>query len=209
MPAAPDLSLETDSRPHPAARVCGVDEAGRGPLVGPVVAAAVVLDPGHIPPGIDDSKRLSAARRESVAAALRAAAEIGLGLASVAEIDRLNILGATLLAMRRAIAALPAPVDVALVDGNRLPDGAGLGCELRAVVRGDQRSLSIAAASILAKTRRDAILHRLAVDHPGYGWERNAGYPTREHLDALARLGPTRHHRAGFAPVRRWAGARA
>lgn len=182
--------------------VCGVDEAGRGPVAGPVVAAAVILDPARIPAGIDDSKRLSPARREETAARIRSACQFGIGIAGVIEIDRLNILGATLLAMRRAILALPVAPTLALVDGNRDPDNGELPCRTLCIVRGDQRSLSIAAASVLAKTRRDAMLRSLAKEYPGYGWDRNAGYPTREHLEALIRLGPTPHHRAGFAPVR-------
>ncbi len=183
-------------------RVCGVDEAGRGPIAGPVVAAAVILNAARIPSGIDDSKRLSPARRETLAGEIRLAALAGFGLADVAEIDRLNILGATLLAMRRAILDLPITPALALIDGNRLPSRNGIACSFQSVVGGDRRSLSIAAASILAKTRRDSILRDLAQTHPGYGWERNAGYPTAEHRNALARLGPTPHHRTSFMPVR-------
>ena len=193
--AMPDLSLESSL----GGVVCGVDEAGRGPLAGPVAAAAAILDPARIPEGIDDSKRLAPARRAALAAALRADAAVAVGVASVAEIDRRNILGATMLAMRRAVAGLPRAPDLALVDGNRAP---ALACAARAVVGGDRRSLSIAAASIVAKTHRDRVMAALARDWPEYGWERNAGYPTREHLAALARFGPSPHHRAAFAPVR-------
>ena len=193
--AMPDLSLESSL----GGVVCGVDEAGRGPLAGPVAAAAAILDPARIPEGIDDSKRLAPARRAALAAALHADAIVAVGVASVAEIDRRNILGATMLAMRRAVAGLPRAPDLALIDGNRAPE---LACAARAVVGGDRRSLSIAAASIVAKTRRDRIMAALARDWPEYGWERNAGYPTREHLAALARFGPSPHHRAAFAPVR-------
>ena len=202
---SPDYSLEAEVLAGLAsgARVCGVDEAGRGPIAGPVVAAAAVLDPARIPLGIDDSKNLAAARRQAVADELLRKAAVAVGIADVEEIDHLNILGATMLAMRRAIESLQVSVSLALVDGNRVPDGTGLDCELRAVVKGDQRSLSIAAASIVAKTRRDAIMETLARSHPGYGWERNAGYPTAEHLAALERLGATPHHRVGFSPVRR------
>lgn len=205
MPSLPDYSLEAEALAglSPGVRVCGVDEAGRGPIAGPVVAAAVALDPARIPSGIDDSKKLTAARRRDIAEALQREAAVGVGIAGVEEIGRLNILWATMLAMRRAIKALPVSVGIALVDGNRVPDGEGLGCALRAVVRGDQQCLSIAAASIIAKTRRDAIMESLARAHPGYGWERNAGYPTAEHLTALEQLGVTPHHRAEFAPVRR------
>ena len=200
----PDFAIEAAALAAfgPGAQVCGVDEAGRGPLAGPVVAAAVVLDPNRIPAGVDDSKRLPPARRAALAAALAGNARSALGVSSVAEIDRLNILHAAMLAMRRAIAGLGGGLSLALVDGNRVPDSAGLDCELRAVVRGDRRSLSIAAASILAKTRRDEIMRGLAAEFPGYGWERNAGYPTAEHLGALRRLGATPHHRRSFAPIR-------
>ncbi len=179
--------------------VAGVDEAGRGPLAGPVVAAATILKPGAIPAGLDDSKRLAPARREALFAALTATARIGIGIADIDEIERLNILGATMVAMRRAVEALPMVPDLALIDGNRTPD---LACPAQAIVKGDRRSLSIAAASIAAKVTRDRIMADLAQQFPGYGWERNAGYGTAEHRAALARLGPTVHHRPSFAPVR-------
>ena len=181
-----------------ALRVAGVDEVGRGPLAGPVVAAAVVLDPADIPEGLRDSKMLGRGARERLAAALRDRAEVSVAEASVAEIEALNILQAGLLAMARALSALRP--DLALIDGNRLPDP--LPCPAHAVVGGDRRALSIAAASIVAKVRRDAIMADLAHRHPGYGWERNAGYPTPEHRAALRRLGVTPHHRRTFAPVR-------
>ena len=204
-PVPPSHSLESEALAAlpPGARVCGVDEAGRGPIAGPVVAAAVALDAERIPPGINDSKRLSANRRRVLADLIRRDAAVGIGIADVGEIRCLNILGATMLAMCRAIEDLPVPVALALVDGNRVPDGSGLRCALRAVVRGDQRCVSIAAASIIAKTHRDAIMRSLARAHPGYGWERNAGYPTAEHRSALERLGANEHHRVAFAPVRR------
>lgn len=197
---APDLSHEHAAVSRGATRVAGVDEVGRGPLAGPVVAAAVCLPAGAIPSGLDDSKRLTAALRARLAADLLACAQVGIGLASVAEIDSVNILQATFLAMRRAVAALPAPPCALLIDGNRLPPG--LPCPAETLVKGDARSLSIAAASIVAKVHRDRIMASLAVDFPGYGWDRNAGYPTAAHLDALTRLGPTPHHRRSFAPVR-------
>jgi ribonuclease HII len=183
--------------------VAGVDEVGRGPLAGPVMAAAVILDEARLSPAlaarIDDSKRLSASSRALIAAELKDCAMIGLGEASVGEIDRLNILNATLLAMRRAITALPQVPGLVLIDGNRAP--AGLPCACRCVVGGDRSVLVIAAASIVAKVARDRRMAALARDYPGYGWERNAGYPTAEHLRALAILGVTPHHRAGFRPV--------
>jgi ribonuclease HII len=185
-------------------RVAGIDEAGRGPLAGPVVAAAVVL-PRRVPRALatllDDSKKLTPDARLAAYAALRAAAvvEIGVGAASVAEIDRLNILHASLLAMRRAVARLPSLPDLALVDGNQPPT---LACTVRCIVGGDAECLSIAAASIVAKVLRDRLMARLALRCPGYGWEANAGYATPAHRAALARLGPTRHHRPGFGTVR-------
>ncbi len=180
--------------------LAGIDEAGRGPWAGPVVAAAVVLDRAAIPEGIADSKLLSAARREAVLAQLEGSARIGVGSASVAEIDRLNILAATLLAMRRAVMHLGVVPALALIDGNRAP---ALPCATQTLVKGESRSLSIAAASIVAKVTRDRIMARLARAHPGFGWERNAGYGTPEHQAALARLGPTPHHRTSFAPIRK------
>ena len=191
----PDLSLERAL----GGVVCGVDEAGRGPLAGPVIAAAAILDPARIPAGIDDSKRLDPARRAALAGALRERAIVAVGEASVEEIDRCNILGATLLAMRRAVEGLARPPDRALVDGNRAPP---LACAAHTIVRGDRKSLSIAAASIVAKVRRDRLMAALAAEWPHYGWERNAGYPTPFHRAALARHGPSPHHRRSFAPVR-------
>lgn len=197
MKPVPDLGLERRA----GGRVAGVDEAGRGPWAGPVLAAAVVL-PRRLPPalarGIDDSKRLGRERREAVHAALLEHAEIAVGMAGVAEIDRLNILRATLLAMRRAVDGLdPAPA-LALVDGNRAP---ALACAVRTVIGGDRLSLSIAAASIVAKVTRDRLMAELAARHPGFGWERNAGYGTAQHRAAIARLGITPHHRRSFAPI--------
>ena len=188
-------------------RTAGVDEAGRGPLAGPVLAAAVVL-PRRVPPAlaalIDDSKKLTAAARERAFAALldaRAAGrvEIGVGAASVEEIERFNILRAALLAMRRAVARLPALPDLALIDGNQPPR---LDCPVRCIIGGDATVLAISAASIVAKVLRDRAMGRLAARHPGYGWEVNAGYATAAHRAALRLLGPTPHHRPGFGTVR-------
>ncbi|MFQ5784033.1 MAG: ribonuclease HII [Alphaproteobacteria bacterium] len=190
----PDFALERAF----AGPVAGVDEAGRGPWAGPVIAAAVVLDAADIPPGIADSKRLSAPRREALFAALVKTARTGVGAASAAEIDRLNVLVATLLAMRRAVAALGVRPAHTLIDGNRCPE---LACPATAVIGGDDRSLSIAAASIVAKVTRDRLMTRLGRRYPGFGWERNAGYGTAEHRAALDRLGVTPHHRRSFAPV--------
>jgi ribonuclease HII len=184
-------------------RVAGVDEVGRGPLAGPVVAAAVVFPTGvprRLAGMLDDSKKLTVEQRLAAFAALRASgrAEIAVGAASVAEIERLNILHASLLAMCRAVARLQMLPDLALVDGNRPPP---LACPVQCVVGGDGRSLSIAAASIVAKVLRDRAMTRLAVRFPDYGWSTNAGYATELHVAALRRLGPTRHHRPSFRTV--------
>lgn len=180
-------------------RTAGVDEAGRGPLAGPVVAAAVILPGGWVPEGLDDSKKLSAAARVRLDASLRGRAIWGLGAASVAEIDAINIREATHLAMRRAVAALPVRPARALIDGNALP--LPLPCPAEAIIGGDASVAAISAASILAKVARDRIMVRLDARWPGYGWARNAGYGTRAHLDALARLGVTPHHRCSFRPI--------
>jgi len=186
--------------PFAAGRVAGVDEAGRGPLAGPVVAAAVILDPGRPIAGLDDSKRLAPAERERLAGQIRRRALAwAVGRAEAEEIDRLNILQATFLAMRRAVAALDPAPDYALVDGNRWP---GLPCPGEPVVGGDGKVAAIAAASILAKTVRDAEMASLDRRYPGYGFAAHKGYPTPAHLEALRRLGPCPEHRRSFAPVR-------
>ena len=188
--------------------VCGVDEAGRGPLAGPVVAAAVVIDRrrfrGVLRRELDDSKALSREMREACYDALlgclrSGAARIGVGAASAREVDRINILRASLVAMGRAVAALGMMPDVALVDGNIAP---ALPCPVKTVVQGDALSFSIAAASVVAKVTRDRIMRGLAQRYPGYGWETNVGYSTREHGAAIRRLGVTPHHRRSFEPVR-------
>jgi ribonuclease HII len=182
--------------------ICGIDEVGRGPLAGPVVACAVIIDPARIDPAlaaqIDDSKKLSPKRRDALHDALRSCVTYGLGEASVAEIDQINILQATFLAMHRAVDNLPLRPDFALVDGNRRPP---LPCPGECLIGGDARSLSIAAASIIAKVVRDKIMWELAQLHTGYGWERNAGYGTAAHLAAIAHLGVTEHHRKSFRPI--------
>ncbi|MHA7875514.1 ribonuclease HII [Roseivivax sp.] len=204
-----DDTFEQEALAAGAGRVAGVDEVGRGPLAGPVVAAAVVFDPARLPEGLADSKRLTAKRREALALALRETAELGIGMASVDEIDEINILRASHLAMLRAVAALPAPPEALLIDGNMIPEG----CPhpARAIVKGDARSVSIAAASILAKSARDALMRDLAQQFPGYGWETNAGYPSKSHKAALQNLGVTPHHRKSFAPVHKilWQGKKA
>ncbi len=190
-----------------AERVAGVDEAGRGPLAGPVFAAAVILDPAAPIEGLDDSKRLSARRRQALAQRIRAqAVACCVAEASVEEIDRLNILQASLLAMRRAVAGLAVRPGCVRVDGRMLPPGLGVPAE--AVVGGDARLPEISAASILAKVARDARLEALEHAYPGYGFARHKGYPTPQHLAALARLGPSPVHRRSFAPVRRLLEAR-
>lgn len=195
----PDNSLEQAAIAAGARIVAGVDEVGRGPLAGPVVAAAVVLDPARIPDGLRDSKMLSARRRAELAEVLQAVAQVGIGSASVAEIDQINILRASHLAMERAIAALPVAPDHALIDGNLIPRG--LTVPAQAIIKGDARSVSIAAASIVAKIWRDRVMWDLAQQFPGYGWETNAGYPSKSHKLALQNLGVTPHHRCSFKPV--------
>jgi ribonuclease HII len=182
--------------------VAGIDEVGRGPLAGPVVAAAVILPrklPRNLLREIDDSKKVPAEDRRRLDLDIRACAVVGVGEASVAEIDTINILRAAFLAMRRAVAALAVQPDLALVDGNQHP-GLDLPCQM--VIGGDGIHLSIAAASICAKVARDRIMLALADSHPDYGWHTNVGYATPEHRNALKRFGPTPHHRVSFAPVR-------
>jgi ribonuclease HII len=179
--------------------VAGLDEVGRGPLAGPVVAAAVVLDPDRIPEGLADSKALSAARRERIARAILDSAQVGIGTASPATIDAVNIRGATHRALCRALAALPCRPDLALVDGNDLPD---LPCAGHCIVKGDAKIASIAAASIVAKVVRDRMMARLSAHLPAFGFERHAGYPTADHLAALRAHGPSAFHRLSFAPCR-------
>lgn len=196
---APDFSHETHARAEGFVRIAGVDEAGRGPLAGPVTAAAVILDPDAIPSRLNDSKKLGAKRREQLCAAIHASAQVSVAHASVEEIDHLNILRASHLAMLRAIAGLCPPPDILLIDGNLVPRG--LTVPARAIIRGDAAVLSIAAASIVAKVARDRIMWDLAQQFPGYGWEQNAGYPSKSHKDALLNLGVTPHHRRSFRPV--------
>ena len=192
----PDFSFEKSSPRQP---VCGIDEAGRGPWAGPVVASAVILNPAEIPDGLNDSKKLTAKRRDVLFDRILSTAQVGVGQASVQEIDDLNILNATYLAMRRAVGDLPNPPQYALIDGNRIPPE--LGCNSEAIVKGDGRSLSIAAASIIAKVTRDRLMVALAQQFPGYGWESNAGYGVKAHQEGLNRLGVTPHHRVSFKPI--------
>ena len=177
----------------------GVDEVGRGPLAGPVVAAAVILDPASMPSGLADSKTLTEKRREALAPLIREACQFGVGVCTVAEIDEHNILQASLLAMARAINALPTRPNCCLIDGNKPPK---IDITTQCIVKGDAKSLSIAAASIIAKTIRDQIMRDLAVEFPQYGWEKNKGYGSRVHIEALHKFGPTPHHRRSFEPVK-------
>ena len=195
----PDFTFETAAIARGLPVVVGVDEVGRGPLAGPVTAAAVRLDLARIPDGLNDSKALSPARRDALFTAIMDSAEVSIAHASVEEIDSLNILRASHLAMERAVSGLLTFPDHALIDGNMIPKG--LRCSAEAVVKGDARSLSIAAASIVAKVTRDRIMVDLAQQYPGYGWNVNAGYPTPAHLQALLDFGITPHHRRTFKPV--------
>jgi ribonuclease HII len=180
-------------------RIAGLDEVGRGPLAGPVVAAAVVLDPDNIPAGLNDSKQVTAKRRDALYETLLDVADVAVGEASVREIEEHNILRASHMAMVRALRGLAHGADFALIDGNMVPKGLNLPSET--LIKGDTRSLSIAAASIVAKVRRDRLMVALAQQHPGYGWETNMGYPTKEHKAGLKSHGVTQHHRRTFGPV--------
>lgn len=191
----PDFMFETEL----GCRVAGVDEVGRGPLAGPVTAAAVVLDPKCIPDGLNDSKKLTAKRRLELYWQLLDCADVSIAHASVAEIDEINILRASHLAMERAIAGLQVLPEHVLIDGNMIPRGLRL--PATTLVKGDSRSVSISAASIVAKVCRDCVLVDLAQQHPGYGWETNMGYGSKKHMEALRSLGATPHHRRSFKPV--------
>ena len=194
MPQKPTFDIENEFEGF----VAGIDEAGRGPWAGPVVAAAVILNPHSTPAGLRDSKTLTEKRRRELASALWKTARIGVGVASVEEIDSINIAQATLLAMTRAAANLPSPPNVCIVDGNLKPK---LPCRAYTVVKGDAKSFSIAAASIIAKTTRDRMMRELARDFPEYAWESNKGYGAPAHREALNAHGVTPHHRRSFAPI--------
>ncbi|HEU0117512.1 MAG TPA: ribonuclease HII [Alphaproteobacteria bacterium] len=198
----PNLSYEILHGLKDGKVICGVDEVGRGPLAGPVTACAAILPaklPSAIKNQIRDSKQMTHKQREDLYPELISLCRYAVAEASVQEISELNILHASMLAMHRAVEGLQAVIDVALIDGNRIPKQ--LTCKATAIVGGDDKSLSIAVASIIAKVTRDKLMKKLAEEHPGYGWERNAGYGTKEHLDALKRLGATIWHRDSFAPV--------
>ena len=194
----PTFELEAAELQLNRGPVAGVDEAGRGPLAGPVVAAAVILDPDRIPDGINDSKVLDEETREILYTRIKATAHIGVGVADVDRIDRDNILNATMWAMAQAVAQLPIKPKLAAVDGNKAPK---LPCAARTLVKGDSRCVSIAAASIVAKVTRDRFMIALAKEFPGYGFERHKGYATPEHQDAIRRIGVCVHHRRSFRTV--------
>lgn len=200
--SCPDLSYEIAAGRDDGVVIAGVDEVGRGPLAGPVIACAVILphDLSRLPAGITDSKKLTAKKRAALAPLLRDICIYSLGEASVAEIDDVNILQATFLAMRRAIKGLTSQPGFVLIDGNQTPKG--LHCPARTIVEGDAKCLSIAAASIIAKVARDGLMEQLDTQHPGYGWSSNAGYGSQQHIAALDALGVTPHHRRSFAPIR-------
>jgi len=196
---APDFSLELEAgAPHRV--IAGVDEAGRGPWAGPVVAAAVVLDPSDMPEGLNDSKKLSEKKREALFGQILSRAQVSVACVDVGIIDQDNILQATFTAMTTALEGLPTPPDLALIDGNKAP---AVSFPTRCIIGGDGKSLSIAAASIIAKVARDRLMRELAAAHPEYDWERNKGYGTKSHQNALLRFGVTKHHRRSFAPIRK------
>ncbi len=195
----PDFEFERAAMAQGYSRIAGVDEVGRGPLAGPVTAAAVVLDPARIPEGLNDSKKLTKKARERLYDQIMEVADVSIAHASVEEIDDINILRASHLAMMRALDGLKVPADYALIDGNMLPRGLLLPAQT--VIKGDGRSQSIAAASIMAKICRDCVMLSLAQQHPGYGWETNMGYGSKSHMSALREMGPTPHHRRSFKPV--------
>jgi ribonuclease HII len=199
MPSSPNFELETKLLSSGLFHIAGVDEVGRGPLAGPVVAAAVILDPNRIPEGLNDSKKLSAKKRDALFDVIKAQSIYCIAEASTQEIDRLNIYHASHLAMCRAVAGLAQLPCHVLVDGNKIPGE--LNRPATAVIKGDGKSQSIAAASIIAKVTRDRHMSALAQQHPQYGWEQNAGYPTKSHISALEQHGVTPHHRRSFKPV--------
>jgi ribonuclease HII len=195
----PDYSFETAVRDRGYTRIAGVDEVGRGPLAGPVTAAAVVLDPARIPEGLNDSKKLTHKKREVLYAQIMEVADVSIAHATVEEIEEHNILRASHIAMVRALEGLKTPADYCLIDGNMIPRGLSLPSET--IIKGDARSVSISAASIMAKICRDYVMLSLAQQHPGYGWETNMGYGSKRHMSALQELGVTPHHRRLFKPI--------
>jgi len=196
----PSFTFEAAALSSGHAIICGIDEAGRGPWAGPVCAAAVILDQRNIPQGLNDSKKLSEAKRDHLFPLIIATAEVGIGLASAQEIDEINILQATYLAMGRAIEALKSRPTLALIDGNRAPK---LFCATQTIIGGDAKSLSIAAASIIAKVTRDRLMIEMDKAFPAYGFAKHKGYGTAFHASALAQHGPCTEHRFSFAPIRK------
>lgn len=194
----PDFSFELAAKAQGLLHVCGIDEAGRGPWAGPVVAAAVILDPQNVPSGLNDSKKLKEDQRERLFAEIMASAKVGVGIGDVTRVDQDNVLATTLWAMAEAVRNLDEAPHYALVDGNRAPK---VSCGVQTIVSGDARSLSIAAASIIAKVTRDRIMVALDREFPGYGFARHKGYGTAFHNAALLELGPCIHHRKSFAPI--------
>lgn len=192
----PDFSIENKFK----GIISGVDEAGRGPLAGPVVASAVILNQDNFSDAIDDSKKLSSTKRNIIYQEIRKSSYIGLGMCSVEEIDDLNILNATMLAMKRAVDNLPKKPSLCLIDGNVIPKN--LNCDAQCIVKGDSKSLSVAAASIVAKVTRDEIMYKLAQEYPNYFWEKNSGYGTQQHIEAISNFGITKHHRRSFKPIK-------
>jgi ribonuclease HII len=195
--SAPDFTFEQTAIAQ-GLIPCGIDEAGRGPWAGPVVAAAVILDPKNIPPGLNDSKKLNAARREALFDPILQTATVGVGIVNAAAIDEINILQATYLAMSKAIMALKQQPTLALIDGNRAPK---ISIRTQTIIGGDAKSLSIAAASIIAKVTRDRMMHDLDRQYPGYGFANHKGYGTAHHMESLQRLGSCPEHRRSFAPI--------
>lgn len=200
LPDGPTFELELEAMRTHGGLVAGVDEAGRGPWAGPVVAAAAILDPDDIPDGLNDSKKLSAKKRDQLFDEIMQYAKVGVAVATVADIDQMNILHASLYAMKVAVSKLSDTPNIALIDGNKIPPE--LPCNALAVVKGDARSLSIAAASIVAKVTRDRMMEELGAKFPGYGWEKNMGYGTKQHIAGLEELGVTEHHRRSFKPIK-------
>jgi ribonuclease HII len=197
----PDFAreLELHKSIGSTARIAGVDEVGRGPWAGPVTACAVVLNPNDIPEGLDDSKKLTAKKRAYLFKLINQSADVSIAHISVEEIDKINILQASLKAMEIAVAGLSKAADFVLIDGNKTPKN--LNCPSETIIKGDSKSASIAAASIVAKVIRDEMMVALSQQFPGYGWETNAGYGTKQHQEGLARLGVTPHHRRSFKPI--------
>jgi ribonuclease HII len=194
----PNFSFESAAFNQGHTIICGIDEAGRGPWAGPVVASAVILDPKNIPQGLNDSKKLNEAKREFLFDPIMQSSHVGIGIVSAAEIDEINILQATFLAMQRAFSQLEITPHLALIDGNKSPK---LNCKIQTIISGDAKSLSIAAASIIAKVTRDRIMHQHDQTYPHYGFARHKGYGTASHSAALAIHGPCAEHRKSFKPI--------